>query len=621
MSDAVYRGPDRRRRLLPTGRSTPGTGAAIAVAVAVGGAVLAADLLRTAGWAVALRPVADTFGIVATALFFGAGVLRHARWRMTGEAYMAASSAALLVFAVASLPVAMVVRAFGTAGTTVVLASLARSAAVLVVAVILAPALTASEVDSGRRPGRLATRGVVAALAVFVALALLLRFGDVGLLSSTVAASALELVGAAVWLLLAGLCARAASWHRSSSLAWTSAALMMLGLAAVMRSLSRTEGMSWLVAAGGLTVVAAWASAVNAVADVREALAGESDELLTTSGALADAERVIAGVEARRRELVHDARSMIGALRAASSTLDRHARDLDPATTQRLRSAMDLELERLGRLIEDGGPEQVRAFEVSSALAPGLALLRSEGLDVADRLEPTWATGRPEELAHVVHNLVVNARRHAPGSRVTVRCEEDGDTVRVHVEDDGPGVPAGLRDRVFDRGVRGGPGSGEGLGLYLARRLMRDQGGDLGLRPRAGGGADFVASLPAAGASPAYDAGKELVETSGAVRGSDLDPLDHDAGAAAGVVGQHDDHARTGRSGTSHAEDGDVHPGGRAVVGAPDDPVPVVGERPGDEVGEQAGAHVDGRPAIVARSRVHHRDEPVTAGAPAPRLS
>ncbi len=618
MSGAVYRGPDRRRPPALTGRSTPGAGVALAVVGAATAAVLVADVARAAGWAVGLRPVADTFGVVATALFFGAGVLRYARWRITGEAYMAASSAALLVFASATLPMAMAVRAFGTAPATAVLASVARLSVALVVAATLGRAMSTVDVDSRLRPARLAAKGLVAVVAVFVGLAALLDVGEVRLLGPAPTSSILELVSAAIWLTLAGLCGRAAWERRSASVAWTSAVLATVGVAAVLRSEARSEGISWLVAAGALTVVAAWASAVNALADVREALADESDELLTTTGALADAERLIRDVEARRQELVHDARSMIGALRVASTTLDRHAQDLDPGTTRRLRAAMDVELERLGRLLESP-PVPVRPFDVAAVLAPGIAVLRGEGLELVDDLEPAWVVGRPDDLAHVVHNLIVNARRHAPGSRVTVRCERSPGTVRVHVEDGGPGVPAGLAERIFDRGVTSDPGNGEGLGLHLARRLMRDQGGDLELVPRAGGGADFVASLPASTSSATGEPDEEPFEIG--EREARVDPVDHDARLGPRVVGQLDDDSGAGGRGASLAQDGDVERLRRRDVGATDDHEAMAGQRAGHDVGQQPRTYVDRRPALEALPPVCHGDEPVTTGASAPRQS
>lgn len=73
------------------------------------------------------------------------------------------------------------------------------------------------------------------------------------------------------------------------------------------------------------------------------------------------------------------------------------------------------------------------------------------------------------------------------------------DRVRVVVRDHGPGVPAGDRERIFERFARGDAAQapGFGLGLAIARELARRMDGDLALEPQPGG-AVFVLSLPAA---------------------------------------------------------------------------------------------------------------------------
>ena len=607
----------------------PGARAVLVVLAAASVTALAAGLLAATGFSTGFRPVADAFGVLATALFFGAGTLRYARWRVTGEAYIGANSAALLVFALATLPMAMAVRPFGDATTVTVLSSLARFAAALVVAAIFGQALRTVEIDSRLRPRQIAVRGLIAAVGAFVVMVGLALIGDAPLLSSLAVSSALELLSAGIWLASAALCARAAWERRSASVVWTSAVLAMLGAAAIMRAASRSGGVSWQVAAALLTAVAASAAVVNASADIQETLAGESDELLTTSGALADAERLILDVEARREELVHDAGSMIGALRAASTTLGRHAEELDAGTTRQLRTAMDVELERLGHLIEGPRPRPVGSFEVASALEHVIAVLQNEGLGIDNQLDRRAAVGRPDDLSDVVHNLIVNARRHAPGSRVVVRCATVGHTVRIYVEDRGPGVAAGLLPRVFERGVTCSPGVGHGLGLHVARRVMRDQGGDLELMQRPGGGTSAVASLPAsASGSSAVEparpgqAVEQSIKPGGAENLSrELDAVDVHPGRDAGVVRQHHNDTGVAEPQASRTDECDVGRVRRPAVGADDDAVAMAGLGERERVGEQSGPHGDHRPTRLVTAPPGHGDEPVTLGAGAPRLS
>jgi signal transduction histidine kinase len=114
-----------------------------------------------------------------------------------------------------------------------------------------------------------------------------------------------------------------------------------------------------------------------------------------------------------------------------------------------------------------------------------------------------------ELVGQALSNLLTNARRHG-GGRVTVTVWSAGPTATVAVRDEGPGVPDGERERVFDRMVRldearsgggrggsGGRGGGAGLGLAIAREAARVHGGDLVCTaPDDGGpGAVFVLSL------------------------------------------------------------------------------------------------------------------------------
>ena len=103
--------------------------------------------------------------------------------------------------------------------------------------------------------------------------------------------------------------------------------------------------------------------------------------------------------------------------------------------------------------------------------------------------------GRPGDLATVLQNLLVNAAAHAPDSPVTVQLGTGDGLVEVAVSDRGPGLTQDQAARAFDRGVRGATSNGSGLGLYVARTLMRKHGGDVELRSRVGG-ACFVVVLP-----------------------------------------------------------------------------------------------------------------------------
>ena len=127
-------------------------------------------------------------------------------------------------------------------------------------------------------------------------------------------------------------------------------------------------------------------------------------------------------------------------------------------------------------------------------------LQRHTELDVRADLAPTRLVGDPNALARVVRNLLDNAARHAAWRvEVTVRPEH-GKAVAT-IADDGPGIPAADRDRVFDRFVRldtdrSRRGGGTGLGLAIVAEIVAAHRGSVRITDRAGGGAAVVVQLP-----------------------------------------------------------------------------------------------------------------------------
>jgi signal transduction histidine kinase len=100
-----------------------------------------------------------------------------------------------------------------------------------------------------------------------------------------------------------------------------------------------------------------------------------------------------------------------------------------------------------------------------------------------------------------VRNLVDNAARHASAT-IRVELVETGGSVLLAVEDDGDGIPAEQRERVFDRFVRlddsrGRESGGSGLGLSIAREIAAAHGGSATATDGTLGGARFEVRLPA----------------------------------------------------------------------------------------------------------------------------
>jgi signal transduction histidine kinase len=106
---------------------------------------------------------------------------------------------------------------------------------------------------------------------------------------------------------------------------------------------------------------------------------------------------------------------------------------------------------------------------------------------------------RPNEIRRAMRNLVENAVRYGGGARVSLQTEDD--SLVAIIDDDGPGIPPERLERVFEPFVRleasrSSSTGGTGLGLTLARTIVREHGGDVTLENRAGGGLRAKLSLP-----------------------------------------------------------------------------------------------------------------------------
>ena len=103
-------------------------------------------------------------------------------------------------------------------------------------------------------------------------------------------------------------------------------------------------------------------------------------------------------------------------------------------------------------------------------------------------------------IRRVLVNLCDNAARAVAGDggrvTITARAPEGESRCVLEVADDGPGIPAQLRERIFEPYVTTArPGEGMGLGLAIARKILLEHGGDLELVPSAAGSA-FLLALP-----------------------------------------------------------------------------------------------------------------------------
>jgi signal transduction histidine kinase len=111
-------------------------------------------------------------------------------------------------------------------------------------------------------------------------------------------------------------------------------------------------------------------------------------------------------------------------------------------------------------------------------------------------------------LQRVLQNLVSNAVQalnSKPGGRIDVRAWVRDSILYLSVRDNGPGIPAEIRDRIFDPFVTHGKKGGTGLGLAIVNNVVAAHRGKITFETQAGQGTEFLIRLP-------QDAGSRAVE-------------------------------------------------------------------------------------------------------------
>jgi signal transduction histidine kinase len=472
----------------------------IAVLVTVAGGLLAsAATLLDATSRPLLGAVALTSALAVPA-FLAAGVLRLARWRITGETSCLLRGGAMILMGGLALPSLSLARNLSAPTGSLTTVAFVRAVTTGVVLYVLAVALGDDDSDrdrSGleRRVGRLT-------IATAAATVLVLGFHDRIPQSPGIditLARGVAVALAAAWITVA-VGARVRGRHDH----WARTAAPLLGAMGIAELLRVPDRPGTTLVAAAVTVSVGVLVAASALVDLVRAAQDERDETQQLTRELARARDAVWTREAWRHDLTHDARSTLAGIRAALQTLDRHADKLDAATVDRLRAATLAELGHLEHMLVRQG-EDTGVFDVGEVVRTVTDVRRAAGLPMNVTVRPALVHGAPGDLATVLQNLLVNAHDHAPGARVSVEVRTDDTLVQVVVSDDGPGMTLTKADSVFERGVRGPDSRGSGLGLSIARSLVRQHGGELELR-RTDGGATFVVSLPLADRSSARSA-------------------------------------------------------------------------------------------------------------------
>lgn len=297
-----------------------------------------------------------------------------------------------------------------------------------------------------------------------------------------------------------------------------------------------------LAALGATVMVRRWLRPLTAIELTAEAIAGgdlsrrvEAAPVNTEVGRLAASLNAMltqieeafldrAASQERLREFVadasHELRTPLATIRGHAE-LYRHGMATTPGDVARLLSRIESESLRMGALVEDllllARMDAAPSLDLSTV---DLLSVAADAVMDANAQDPTrpvglrpmsgdgWLDAAPvvradeARVRQILGNLLSNALRHTPpGSPVEVEVGVRAQVVRVQVVDHGPGLPAEIAERVFERFYRGDPGrvrsrGGAGLGLSIVQSLVDAHHGSVRHQPTPGGGSTFTVDLP-----------------------------------------------------------------------------------------------------------------------------
>ena len=215
----------------------------------------------------------------------------------------------------------------------------------------------------------------------------------------------------------------------------------------------------------------------------------------------------LAEVGAASNKINHDLRNMLSTARLLS---DRLARS-DDERTRKLAPTILGTIDRAARLasdaieyVRDRPAPRIDAFDLADLVDEVGIALQEQGEDHDPNLLRNWRNEVGEESRiradrDLLYRVFVNLGRNAfdaGATAVTVRIVPNGDFLLVDVADNGRGIPPAVASQLFRPFTKGGRAGGAGLGLAIARELVRAHGGDIALSETSASGTTFRFTLP-----------------------------------------------------------------------------------------------------------------------------
>ncbi|WSP87093.1 HAMP domain-containing histidine kinase [Streptomyces sp. NBC_01235] len=251
-------------------------------------------------------------------------------------------------------------------------------------------------------------------------------------------------------------------------------------------------------------------SEVGRVASAFNTMLGHVEDALTKRHASEERLRSFAA------DASHELRTPVASVRGHAELALLHPGPV-PHKVVRALERIEAEAARMGEMVDDllllarldaGRPLERLSVDLTRLVLDAVTDAQAAGpghrwtLELSE--EPVTVPGDAHRLHQVLANLLANARLHTPvGSTVTISLETDGETAVLKVHDDGPGVPADVQPRVFERFTHGerrrtedtGGGTGAGLGLSIVAAVAEAHGGGVTL-DSGPGSTTFTVRLP-----------------------------------------------------------------------------------------------------------------------------
>lgn len=216
--------------------------------------------------------------------------------------------------------------------------------------------------------------------------------------------------------------------------------------------------------------------------------------------------------------ITHELKSPIAVIRLNLETLQKH--ELAPERKQRFLETTLSELNRLNQLCNnmllasqfDSRQYRLVKEKVDLSELTGKAAheagLRMQHYKIVTRLPPGLLVDGDQFMLQIaINNLLENASKYAPGgTTISIRLLAGESKIKLQIADEGPGIPSGEKERVFNRFYRIGNENtrktkGTGLGLFLTQKIVRQHNGSITILDNTPKGAIFEVTLPRVTAS------------------------------------------------------------------------------------------------------------------------